>query len=177
MLESRQVVRCASPQGSRSLEFFLRWSVVVKMKSTIHGQRPEMLVKLFRPTQSSMEQENAGTSCDIFNCIFCWTILVMGTNTTHPDRLLCFLELHCELFCSIHAIVRVVTGDFDLGTLSLPLKSKQGANSFIGSEAKLVMDGDATGSSITENGATSERIIAILASIPTIEIWCQVKAR
>ena len=96
---------------------------------------------------------------------------MMSTNTTHSDGLLVFLELHCEFFCSANTIVSIATLDGDLGIgKTLPLKSEEGANCFIGCEAKLMVDGHAAGGGITEDGASFEGTVALLTPIATIEV-------
>ena len=96
---------------------------------------------------------------------------MISTNTTHSDGLLVFLEFHCEFFCSMNAIISVVTLDGDLGIgKTLPLKSEDGANCFIGCEAKLVVNGHAACGGITEDGASFEGTITLLTPIATIEV-------
>lgn len=105
MLKSRQIIRCACPQGCRSMEIFDSGCVIMKMDSTIHDQGPDVLVKLFWPLQSGMKHEDSGLSNEIFNCIFCRAILMVSTNTTHADVLLVFLEFHCDfLLCRCHCL-------------------------------------------------------------------------
>lgn len=74
------------------------------------------------------------------------------------------------IFCYVDVIVCAATCDLDLGHLCLILKSKQGAYIFIGSEAKLMVEGNEISGSIIEDGASFEGGVGILVAIVVIEV-------
>lgn len=169
--QCRQIVRSICPQGTWSDEIFLPWGVVVKVKSMIGAQIPEMLVKLVRPAKSFMEHEYFCRAKDVFDYHIWRTILMMITRTTHAKSLVRLLKFHSESFCWTNTIVSVMTCDLNIDTTLLPLKIKQTAHSLIASAIKLVMEGDMTDSSITENGASAIRSVCLLVIIVAIDFF------